>query len=1634
MKNLFNLCDGWFKPAYLKGNTLTLAGFSHKVSQKVLLSTVLVLSGIAHADSVSLAERPLSAPSGTIKPNLMFVFDTSGSMASDLPNDTLTDYAQCKATTKDRGGHGISKLTIGPTLIKPSNPNTVLTIYSPNSGDYSVNQMVYLTVPGKPTLSGKYKIQVKNTASTGCVSGTNVYNSSVIVNNPYKYNESAAQIEWPFKAGQSSYVNGDPPTMGCAVTTPDPGNSGSTTNTVWTGQGYVVDQLGVTSTPNGACYWRDDPDVIGCAVTSTTPANSGSTTTNYWLGGGKKVNPDGTVTTTDSSSCQWYDPIDNAIGTVWQSCTTGTTGENSLEVTIASDTPATLTASEILDARILPNGDDGKCYGEPPQYASKVQTLFYDPEVSYRPPPWPKKVGQGLPAPLDVHLSNLNAHSASHNLLPNMDRATTSNWRNVRLDGLQLDAAGNQNGAYWGGATNSTSNVGLASARAGMGFNRWTEMVYCDTPDRPAAFSTDRAWMESNRCARNRPGTNDVNKSPNWPYKYPEVKKGGADTPSTANWAAAMVEHQNGQGKGAKNPIFDFDGDKYRIFGEYYRYAVPFYYRIKPIEYCREAKLRTCIIASEPSGQYIFPSYVRYCRRDTHATSTTGSNSINCQGTYTGSYTNTTTPGLSDWRFARYGLFEKVEVREDVTSYPKGANRKDCAGATCTYDEEMTNIANWFTYYRTRMMLMKTAAARTFETLNENYRVGLITVEGYNTAGNYLPIKDFVTGTNLHKQKWFETLYSRTASGGTSLRDVLSTVGRIYAGKKPITGFTAVTDDPVQYSCQQNFTLLTTDGYWNGPAGKKIDGASLVGNQDAAPTPLPKREGPVAVDTLADVAKYYYDTDIRNVAHSNCIGGLGADVCLDDVQASGEDTKATQHMTTFTLGLGVDGSLTYNPDYKTELAGDYASIKAGTVTWPAPTADDGNTTFTAAERATVDDLWHAAVNGTGTYFSARNPNQLIGGISSTLLALGDLPATGSATALSNSTPIPGDNYTYSARYVTGKWTGNLIARTIDAEGNKSANAVWCVENEASTTPPCTGTLANKVSANADTRNIYTNVGSSSSPSMESFEYDNLNATQRTYFSSTYLSTRLSQYAGLTAYQLTKVGTTSLVNYLRGRTGFDKRNSNDLGGTTDNRLYRQRDATLGDIVESDPVFVGKSSFAYTDDDYASFKASTSSRTEAVYVGANDGMLHAFDKANGKELWAYVPSAVLPNMWKLADENYRNIHTNYVNAKMSVADVYIGGVWKTILVSGLGQGGRGYFALDITDPLSPSLLWEIDSDSESNLGYSYGKPVITKRGDGKWVVLVTSGYNNTSPGTGEGRLFVLDAESGDVLSDIGTSTGGTSTPSGLAQVSAFVEHPDTNNQAQYVYGGDLLGNLWRFDIDSESVMKFTELTDGSGEVQPVMVAPVLGVINGKRVVFIGTGKYLEFLDLLPAEYKQQTLYAIKDDNVATTIGSLRSQMEKQTLVGTSDSRSASGNEPDWTTQLGWYVDLNVSGERQNVKARLEQGVLIVPTIVPPTSSCDQGGSGWVNVFNYKTGGAVLTSAGTQVSWPTTSPVTGLPIIFGASGSSYDGSIIALPDLALCVTCLNPNGPPPITPPSLSTFERGRAVWRELIIEEQ
>jgi type IV pilus assembly protein PilY1 len=758
-------------------------------------------------------------------------------------------------------------------------------------------------------------------------------------------------------------------------------------------------------------------------------------------------------------------------------------------------------------------------------------------------------------------------------------------------------------------------------------------------------------------------------------------------------------------------------------------------------------------------------------------------------------------------------------------------------------------------------------------------------------------------------------------------------------------------------------------------------------------------------NTLADVADYYYKTDLRTTGCS--VNNI--DVCENIVPTNDQDKATWQHMVTYTLGLGAIGKMEFSPTYLADTSGDYHSVA-------------NEETAIKDTLTTIDDLWHAAVDGRGLYFSASNTSDLSIGLSNALKSVQAVVGTSAAATPSNLNVTNGDDFIFSSSYKTQDWTGELIRQKINIntgiiDTNNTTN--WAAQK----------LLDNKIYSS---RTIYTNSSGLLTPFNDSNFGSNLFFTPPSVTLSQYCTNSLTTCLSTDAQTEAKKPE-NLINYLRGDRSFE--------GT----YYRTRQHVLGDIVDSETAYVNQPLFHYTDTNFAAHLAAISCRQPMVYVGSGDGMLHAFYATSGPtnttcsapnpvitpgdEAWAYIPSLVLSKLYKLADKDYSNHHEFFVDGTPVVNEICSSGCgtssadWKTILVGGLNQGGRGYYALDITDPAVPELLWEFSND---DLGNSYGNPMITKLTDGTWVVLLTSGYNNVSPGDGIGHLFVLNANTGELLKNISTGIGSTASPSGLAKLNVYATNADVNNTALRAYGGDLLGNLWRFDLDagtdkSGTAKKVVTFTDSNNIPQPITTKPELGLVNNEAVVFVGTGQFLGISDLSTTQ--SQSIYAVKDiltssDTLPSPHGTTCSTITTNCFVQQPAS-SGTINSVNLVNQYGWFVDLPDTGERANTDPELKLGTLIFNTNIPSVSACTVGGYSEQYQFDYRTGGAINAIKNDDLRHRLGNAFVNRPVL----GILPNNSLIAISSLT--------NGLISTTPISISPISSSmhRLSWREL-----
>ena len=419
-----------------------------------------------------------------------------------------------------------------------------------------------------------------------------------------------------------------------------------------------------------------------------------------------------------------------------------------------------------------------------------------------------------------------------------------------------------------------------------------------------------------------------------------------------------------------------------------------------------------------------------------------------------------------------------------------------------------------------------------------------------------------------------------------------------------------------------------------------------------------------------------------------------------------------------------------------------------------------------------------------------------------------------------------------------------------------------------------------------------------------------------------------QFTELTAAQQLQVDSEIVLNYVRG----DRSNESpdDL---------RVRSSVLGDIIHSGPAYAGKPAAGYNFGGYLSFANTEADRAARVYVGANDGMLHAFDALDGNEVFAYVPSMVMGNLPKLAAQPYK--HQYFVDGFLTVEDAQFGEIWHSVLVGGLGAGGKGYYALDVTSAEAATeaeaagkILWEFHSSSSGagNLGYSYSRPSIVRLNNGQWAAVVANGYMST---TGAASLYLLDVQTGAVIREIivpDLDGNGLSSPT--------VIDVNTDGFVDVAYAGDLNGNLWKFDLGGPNPVVWsvayggqplfrTALTDGVR--QAITTAPEVGHHPEDGVmVYIGTGRLLSTADGI--DKTTQAVYGIWDNDWAVASVPISSALllQQQLISRFHDSgaatRVATANTPDWSANRGWMTPTEIVGAMS-----LDQGERVIQDLL-------------------------------------------------------------------------------------------------------
>jgi type IV pilus assembly protein PilY1 len=597
-----------------------------------------------------------------------------------------------------------------------------------------------------------------------------------------------------------------------------------------------------------------------------------------------------------------------------------------------------------------------------------------------------------------------------------------------------------------------------------------------------------------------------------------------------------------------------------------------------------------------------------------------------------------------------------------------------------------------------------------------------------------------------------------------------------------------------------------------------------------------------------------------------------------------------------------------------------------------------------------------------------------------------LQKNNSVTAVAVSAPqgtITSGADIYRTTFVAESWTGDLIRESVVLDKDK-------------------GTLSNvkqwsaaeKLAGRNDRKIFY--AGAGTTPTLREFKYSEI------------LAQPDDKTAWLAALNINPITGTAdgkaqdRIDFLRGESEV-LRTRKKINGQPN---------VLGDIVNSSPLRVSGAMYRGTgadalegvDGNYAAFIKSQMGNHEMIYAGANDGMLHAFRADTGAEEFAFIPTAVRSTLNILTAPKYGEKdgtpHRYYVDGTPVASDVFFGGAWHKVLVGSLGAGGRAIFALDITDPTQPKLLWEFGTPENSNtgtpqnsnMGNSLAQPTIARLNNpatgsakGKWVALVPNGYQGGNSSTGNASLFVIDISNGSVIKQFDLDGGMTTAEksaalplgNGLSRATGVDNNRD--GMVDLAYAGDLAGNVWRFDLRSGdanawTAQKFYTAKDANDVRQAITAAPyVVDHPTGLGdLVIVGTGRLLTTSD--KSDTKKQSVYGIWDrysepgttaPTTLPTASKARADLQSQTFTALDalGNYGLSKNTVEWqktsstgteVVKWGWYVDLPRNGEKMTFDMTLYGLGLSFSTVRTSDDPCAAGLSGTIYVIDPNAGG--------------------------------------------------------------------------------
>lgn len=870
--------------------------------------------------------------------------------------------------------------------------------------------------------------------------------------------------------------------------------------------------------------------------------------------------------------------------------------------------------------------------------------------------------------------------------------------------------------------------------------------------------------------------------------------------------------------------------------------------------------------------------------------------------------------------------------------------------------------------------------------------------------------------------------FADTQSSGTPLSATQAAINNYYKGGS----------SPIQYRCQKNYAVVMTDGDpTSDESGNTMDNRAQEGYDTDAKTSGNDADGKSWDDPtdsnkwkIQNVITYTVGLGLENNLLKRAPLVNKINVAKSNVNIGGNNTiKLDKHgLTTgdyVHVVSNAAGGLT-SGNYYYAVVVDANNFKLASVRTSSSSFGDDSSSPGTNTRKAVDNCvagTNATTNGAlgcmmvtnnggssmvlstgpGKAFFSFTPDQLASDMGKVFNSINNL--TSSASAVSTNTKQfggggGGKELVYQARFNTEDWSGEVAAYEVSIVGGKAT-----VDTSDTATPFWTtkDTLTN-ASKRLPSKMFTWNPAT---PAGVSFAWGSLSAAQQTAL------------GGAT-------NGPNVVSWLQG---------NNVSGL---RSHSAKYGLLGDILGADPVF-----FNYARNRYSKLPASAGSctiagdnksasgtgctgaeiysqyvadgkanRTPMIYVGSNDGMLHAFEAMTGNEKMTFIPNAVYTDgtekkFVNLTDPNYD--HRYFVDGSASVSDAFDGSVWQSYLLFGLGRGGKSVSAINVTDTTytASDIQWEF---SNAELGYTYGTPVVARFADNKWYAIFPNGLDSTSQ---QASVFVVNINNAADYHLLTTGVGSVGTPNGMMAIQPKLSADRTVTD---IYAGDIRGNVWKFDVYNEGtssvqwnngVKLFTTGNASTGTPQSITG----GLRVGKHpsglgsIIYFGTGKYFEVGDNSysgSSVPQVDTFYAVLDDGSTTNL--TRGQLKPQTFTMVGNNRTASQNSVSYSgSEMGWYIDLldgaTKRGERVNSTPLLSGGRVIFASIIPSSgASCGGEGSSYLNELDALTGGMLndkvldtnndgkIDSSDTQVASVQLNGLISDPSIVGGQDRDY------------------------------------------------